>query len=374
MVGAHFCICAPWALIFDILNGGKWMAEMIRVAVDAMGGDNAPGEIIRGAAEALRRQSRLDVTLVGQEEVIRKELSALPDLQQERLHIHPASEVIAMAEPPVQAITKKKDSSIVQGMMLVRHGECDAFVTAGSSGATLGGGQLLIGRIKGIERAPFAPVLPTKRGPVLLIDCGANVDARASELVQWGQMGSIYMESILGVRNPRVALANIGAEDDKGNALVKETMPLMKALTDIHFTGSVEARDIPYGGADVVVCDAFTGNMLLKMYEGTAHMLQEEISDAIRHGGPLALLGGLMVKPALKKTLTKFSVRTYGGAPMLGLNGLVVKAHGNADAVVFAHAVEQCVEWKDKRINDQFREKMKLVDRTVKKAQTTSAD
>ncbi len=187
MVGAHFCICAPWALIFDILNGGKWMAEMIRVAVDAMGGDNAPGEIIRGAAEALRRQSRLDVTLVGQEEVIRKELSALPDLPQERLHIHPASEVIAMAEPPVQAITKKKDSSIVQGMMLVRHGECDAFVTAGSSGATLVGGQLLIGRIKGIERAPFAPVLPTKRGPVLLIDCGANVDARASELVQWGK-------------------------------------------------------------------------------------------------------------------------------------------------------------------------------------------
>lgn len=345
------------------------MAELVKVAVDAMGGDNAPGEIIRGTAAALRVQKRLDVTLVGRKEVIRRELSSCDDLPQDRLHILNASEVIEMAEPPVHAIQTKKDSSIVRGMMLVRHGECDAFVTAGSSGATLVGGQVLIGRVKGIQRAPFAPVLPTQKGPVLLIDCGANVDARASELVQWAQMGSIYMENILGIDNPRVALANIGAEEDKGNALVKETMPLLKELDNINFTGSIEARDIPYGSADVVVCDAFTGNMLLKMYEGTAHMLQEEIIGGIKSGGPLALLGGLLIRPALKKTLTKFSTKTYGGAPMLGLRGLVVKAHGNADAVVFEHAVEQCVEWKDKNINEQFRSRMHLVDHTKPKTE-----
>ena len=153
---------------------------------------------------------------------------------------------------------------MVKGMMLVRHRECDAFVTAGSSGAVLAGGQILIGRVKGIERAPFAPVLPTAKGPVLLIDCGANVDARPSQLVQWAQMGSIYMENILGIKSPRVAIANVGAEEEKGNALVKETMPLLKALDNINFTGSVEARDIPFGAADVVVCDAFVGNMILK--------------------------------------------------------------------------------------------------------------
>lgn len=344
------------------------MSEQIRVAVDAMGGDNAPKEIIKGALNALKARDRLDITLVGREDVIQKEVEEYGRTEggvpQDRLHVHNATEVIEMAEPPVDAIRHKKDSSIVQGMTLVRHGDCDAFVTAGSSGATLVGGQILIGRVKGIERAPFAPVLPTQKGPTLLIDCGANVDARASELVQWGQMGSIYMESILGIRNPRVALANIGAEEDKGNALVKETMPLMKALDNINFTGSIEARDIPYGGADVVVCDAFTGNMILKMYEGTAHMLQEEIISGIKHGGPLALLGGALIKPALKKTLTKFSTKTYGGAPMLGLRGLIVKAHGNADATVFEHAVEQCIEWKDQNINAQFTEKMHLVDKT----------
>ena len=349
------------------------MIETVRVAVDAMGGDNAPGEIISGAVLALNERENLEITFVGREEIIRQELAKHPDAPLARCQIHNATEVIEMAESPVNAVKTKKDSSIVQGMMLVRHGEADAFVTAGSSGATLVGGQVLVGRVKGIERAPFAPVLPTQKGPTLLIDCGANVDARPSQLVQWGQMGSIYMENILGIKNPRVALANIGAEEDKGNALVKETMPLMKELDDINFTGSVEARDIPYGGADVVVCDAFTGNMILKMYEGTAHMLEGEIVNGIKHGGPLALLGGLLVKPALKKTLTKFSAKTYGGAPLLGLTGLIVKAHGNADAVVFSHAVEQCIDWKNADINEKFKEKMHLVDRTKKTASPESA-
>ncbi|WP_130837946.1 phosphate acyltransferase PlsX [Lachnoclostridium sp. Marseille-P6806] len=337
--------------------------DYVKVAVDAMGGDNAPEAVVRGALQALASREQLQVTLVGREEEIR---AALKDCSypEDRLYILHASEVIEMAEPPVRAISTKKDSSIVKGMKLVKSGECDAFVTAGSSGAALVGGQVLVGRIKGIERPPFAPVLPSAGGPFLLIDCGANVDARASQLVQFAQMGSIYMESVVGIRNPRVALANIGAEEEKGNALVKETMPLLRALDGINFIGSVEARDIPSGAADVVVCDAFTGNMILKTYEGTAAMLLGEIKKALL-SGTRAKLGGLLIKPAIKKTMKKFSASTYGGAPMLGLNGLVVKAHGNAGAIEIQHAIEQCAEWKEKKVNDQFRTRMKLVDRTA---------
>ena len=178
---------------------------------------------------------------------------------------------------------------MVRGMKLVREGTCDAFVTAGSTGATLVGGQVLVGRLKGIERPPLAPLLPTAKGPVLLIDCGANVDARASHLVQFAQMGSIYMESMLGIKNPRVALFNIGAEAEKGNALVKETYPLLEELDTINFTGNVEARDIPAGVCDVVVCDAFVGNAILKMYEGVASVLLKEMNIICR----MLLLRGL---------------------------------------------------------------------------------
>lgn len=342
--------------------------DKIKVAVDAMGGDYAPDEIVSGAVNALKAREQLEVTLVGQEERIRESLGKLSDVPEDRLHVLDAREVIEMAEPPVKAVTHKKDSSMVKGMMLVRHRECDAFVTAGSSGAVLAGGQILIGRVKGIERAPFAPVLPTAKGPVLLIDCGANVDARPSQLVQWAQMGSIYMENILGIKSPRVAIANVGAEEEKGNALVKETMPLLKALDNINFTGSVEARDIPFGAADVVVCDAFVGNMILKMYEGTAAMLMGEIKTALK-SNLLSKIGAGLALPSLKKTLKKFSTSTYGGAPLLGLEGLIVKAHGNAKAVSVEHAIEQCIDWKEKDINGRFRAEMHLVDRTKKSAE-----
>ena len=332
--------------------------DYVQVAVDAMGGDNAPGEIVRGAVDALVSNEQLKITLVGQKERIEEALAGL-SFPKERLAILHASEVIEMAESPVRAISTKKDSSIVRGMKLVKSGECDAFVTAGNSGAALVGGQVLVGRIRGIERPPFAPLLPTAAGPLLLVDCGANVDARPSQLVQFAQLGSIYMENIVGVPNPRVAIANIGAEEEKGNALVKETMPLLEALDSIHFTGSIEARDIPQGAADVVVCDAFTGNMILKMYEGTAAMLLGEIKTALM-SGVRSKIGALLIKPALKKTLKKCSTSTYGGAPMLGLNGLVVKAHGNSGAVEIRHAIEQCIEWKDKKINEQIRARMNL--------------
>ena len=243
------------------------MQELVKVVVDGMGGDNAPQSTVKGTVDALNKSQEISVFLVGQEDVIKKELEQYT-YPKERLTIVPASEIIEMAEPPVMAIRKKKDSSIVVGMKLVHNGEADAFVSAGSTGAVLVGGQVIVGRIKGVERPPLAPLMPTAKGPVLLIDCGANVDARPSHLVQFAKMGSVYMESVMGIEKPRVAIVNIGAEEEKGNALVKETFPLLKECKDINFIGSVEARDISKGECDVIVCEAFVGNVILKLYEG----------------------------------------------------------------------------------------------------------
>lgn len=253
------------------------MQEEVRVVLDAMGGDHAPEEMIKGAVEAVNEKNNIHVLLVGQEDVISEELEKYT-YPKERMEIVHASEVIETAEPPVMAIRKKKDSSIVVGMNMVKNGEADAFVSAGSSGAILVGGQVIVGRIKGIERPPLAPLIPTEQGVSLLVDCGANVDARPSHLVQFAKMGSIYMEHVMGIKKPRVAIVNIGAEEEKGNALVKETFPLLKECEDINFVGSIEAREIPHGYADVIVCEAFTGNVILKLYEGVASTLMIKIT------------------------------------------------------------------------------------------------
>ena len=210
------------------------MSELVRVVVDAMGGDYAPEEPVKGAVEALRENQSIFIYLAGKEDVIRRELKKYT-YPEDRLKIVPASQVIETGEPPAAAIQKKKDSSLVAGLQMVRKGEADAFVSSGSTGAVLVGGQVIVRKIPGVERAPLAPLIPTERGVSLLIDCGANVDARPSHLLQFAAMGSIYMEYILGVKKPRVAIVNIGAEEEKGNALVKETFPLLKECRDIHF-------------------------------------------------------------------------------------------------------------------------------------------
>ncbi len=332
------------------------MPNMITIAVDAMGGDNAPAEIIKGAVLAVGDKKDIKVVLTGDETVIRKELGEY-NYDKERIEIVHAPEVITNCEAPVLAIRRKKNSSIVVACNMVKSGEADAFVSAGSTGAVLAGGQLIVSRINGVERPPLAPLIPTITGVSLLVDCGANVDARSSHLVQFAKMGSIYMENIIGIKNPRVAIVNIGAEEEKGNQLVKETFPLLKACKDINFIGSIEAREIPNGGADVIVCEAFVGNVILKLYEGLGGALVQKIKTGMM-STTRSKIGALLVKPALKETLKDFDASRYGGAPLLGLNGLVVKTHGNAKSTEVRNSILQCVTFTEQHINDKIKKNL----------------
>ncbi|MFQ6819092.1 MAG: phosphate acyltransferase PlsX [Blautia sp.] len=333
------------------------MADVIRVVVDAMGGDNAPQEPVKAAVEAVKEREDIHVILTGIGDVIEKELAKYPDRPADRIRVVHTSEVIETAEPPVFAIRKKKDSSIVVGLNMVRKNEADAFVSSGSTGAVLVGGQVLVGRAKGVERPPLAPLIPTMDGVSLLIDCGANVDARPSHLVQFAKMGSIYMEEVVGVKNPRVAIVNNGAEEEKGNALVKETFPLLKETEGINFIGSIEAREIPNGYADVIVCEAFVGNVILKLYEGVGAALVKKIKEGMMTS-LRSKIGGLLVKPALKETMKTFDATEYGGAPLLGLKGLVVKTHGSATAAEIRNAIFQCVQFRQQRVNEKIAERI----------------
>ena len=325
---------------------------MIKVALDAMGGDNAPGEIVKGAVDAVNTSSECFVYLVGQEEAVKAELAKYT-YNEKQIEVVNATEVIETGEPPVMAIRRKKDSSIVKALNMVKKKEADAFVSAGSSGAILVGGQVIVGRLPGVERPPIGAIVPTDKGCVLIVDSGANVDARPAFLVQWAKMGSIYMEYCVGIKNPRVAIVNVGLEEEKGNQLVKETFPLLKACKDINFIGSIEAREIPRSGADVIVCDAFVGNVILKLYEGLAGTLISKIKGAF-YSSFKSKIGALLVKGALKDTLKTMDASEYGGAPLIGLNRLVVKTHGSAKAKEVKNSILQCVTFSKSNINEKI--------------------
>lgn len=329
------------------------MVNEVIVAVDAMGGDNSPAEIVKGAVEAVNEKPQIKVILVGKELLVKDELKKY-SFPQEKITIVNADEVITNDEPPVYAIRQKKNSSIVIALNLVKKCEADAFVSAGSTGAVLVGAQLIAGKLKGIERPPLAPLIPTMNGVSLLIDCGANVDARASHLVQFAKIGSIYMEHVAGIKNPRVAIVNIGVEEEKGNKLVKETFPLLKNCNEINFIGSIEAREIPNGAADVIVCEAFVGNVILKLYEGLASSLVKKIIKGMT-STVISTIGMALAKPALKKSLKEFDLSQYGGAPMLGLNGLVVKSHGSSKSIEIKNSIIQCIAFKQSDINGKIK-------------------
>ena len=325
----------------------------MKIIVDMMGGDNAPLAVLEGAVQAVKEYG-ITVVGVGDEALVRKTAQE-NSIPLDGIELVNCTEVIDMCDEPARAIRQKKDSSIVVGLNMLKDGKGDAFVSAGSTGALHVGASLIVRTLKGIKRPALATMVPAKKQAYLLLDCGANVDARPSMLVQFAKMGSIYMEHVVGVKNPKVALVNIGAEEEKGNALVKETMPLLRECTDINFVGSIEARDIPKGDADVIVCEAFTGNVILKLYEG----LSSTLIGVIKKGLMSTLkskIGAALALPALKNTLKSFDATEYGGAPLLGLNGLVVKTHGSSKAKEITNSVFQCVTFKEKEINDKIKE------------------
>ena len=319
-----------------------------------MGGDYAPEQTVKGAVEAVNSSDEIRVILVGKQDMIAKELEKYKYAKEDIEVVH-ASEIIDMGDVPTIAIKDKKDSSLVVAMRLVREGKADALVSAGSTGAVLVGGQLVVGRLKGIKRPPLAPFIPTTKGFSLLIDCGANVDARPEHLVQFAQMGSIYYENVMGKKNPTVALLNIGTEEEKGNQLVKDTKPLMKECKNINYIGSVEARELVSGAADVIVCEAFVGNVVLKFFEGLALTLFGSLKEGLM-SSTRTKLGALLVKPALKGLKNQFDTSSQGGAPLLGLKGLVVKAHGNSSSKEIEIALKQCISFKKQKINEKIKE------------------
>ncbi len=313
----------------------------MKIYVDAMGGDNAPEAPVHGTLEALRRFPELEVILAGKLDEIRPFLDGWEDVK-DRVTLEEAPEVITNHESPVMGVRKKVNSATVQGMLKVRSGEADGFVSAGSTGATLAGGMFRLGRIPGVERPALAPLIPNGKGHFLLIDCGANVDCKPEYLAQFGLMGEAYMRGVMGIREPRVGLINIGAEAEKGNALVKATYPLMEKAP-YRFVGNVEARDITADQADVLVADGFSGNLVLKFMEGVAGTLMGIIKKEMMADWR-GKLSGLIGKPAFRRVKAVMDYREIGGAPLLGVQGAVVKAHGSSDAHAFSSAIGQCAK------------------------------
>lgn len=319
----------------------------MRIYMDAMGGDNAPQATVEGALEALRRFPQVELELAGplsavQETVERVFADAEPSLK-DRLILTDCPEIITNDEAPVMAVRKKKQSAIVDGMLKLRDGKAAAFVSAGSTGAVLSGGMFRLGRIQGIDRPALAPLMPNGKGFFLLIDCGANVDCRPEWLKQFALMGKAYMEGYQGLENPRIGLVNNGAESEKGCALTKEAYELLSASPEINFVGNIEARDITYDKADVIVCDGFVGNVILKFMEGVAGTLMKIIKKEIM-GDAKSKLGGLLAKPAFKRVGKTMDYTEVGGAPLLGVRGNVVKAHGSSNGHAIACAVGQAVK------------------------------
>ena len=314
------------------------MSEYI-IALDAMGGDQAPDAIVAGAVAALRRFDDIRVLLAGPEERLRDLLKDAEDVR-DRVELLPADEVIQMDESPMLAVRKKVNSSMVQAMLAVREGRAGAVVSAGNTGAILAGGMLRVGRIPGIERPALAPVIPGAKKPFLLIDAGANVDCQPKYLEQFGLMGSVYMHSVMGVEKPAVGLVNIGAEAEKGNKLTKETYQLMQAQTSYYFAGNAEARDIPTGDFDVVVADGFDGNIILKYTEGLASAMMGMLKKNLM-ATRTTKIGAALSRPAYRQFKRSMDYNAYGGAPLLGVEGAVIKAHGSSGDTAIMNAIRQ---------------------------------
>ncbi|MBQ7723945.1 MAG: phosphate acyltransferase PlsX [Selenomonadaceae bacterium] len=317
----------------------------MKIAVDAMGGDNAPAEIIKGAVLAAKKYP-CEIILVGDEKIIR---GYLPETDLP-ITIRHASEVIQMGEHPADAVRVKKDSSIVVATKMVKDGECDAVLSAGSTGASVAAAQLILRRIQGIGRPAIATPIPTPSGTTLLLDSGANVDSKPEHLIQSGIMGSLYAEHVLKIKNPSVALLNIGEEETKGNEQAKETYQLLKNLKTINFAGNAEGRDIPRGKFDVVICDGFVGNVVLKFGEGLALTIMELLTEELTHNGGIKLLGHELLAATFKNMSKRLDVSENGGAPLLGVNGCCVISHGSSDEKAICSAIGVACDYVNSNI------------------------
>ena len=320
-------------------KGNKRRTYMIKVAVDAFGGDNSPYATVKGAVEALKELSDLEVILVGDEKTINKELENL-SFDKSRLSILHASEVIDCNEKPTDAIRTKKDSSLMKAVELLKSSDdINAMVSTGSTGAILAAAVLKIGRIKGVKRPGLCPILPTTSGKIIgVCDCGANTDCDALQLSQFAVMGSLYLHAAFGIENPRVALSNIGTEEEKGDALRKETYAILKEMKNINFTGNIEARELLKGNADLVVTDGFSGNILIKATEGAALETMKLVKKALVKNLKTKI-GALFIKKDLYKVKDLMDYNNYGGAVLLGTAKTVVKGHGSSNET----AVKNCV-------------------------------
>ena len=334
----------------------------MKIAVDAFGGDNAPGEIVKGAVMAVNKFG-CDVVLVGDEKTI-NELLKNENYPKEKISIKHASEVVENDDKATLSIRKKKDSSMVVALTLVKDGEADAVVSAGNTGAYLTGAFTILGRIKGIKRPALAPCMPNKNGMSVIIDSGANVDCKPEYLVQFAHMGSIYSQNVFGVKNPKVSLVNIGVEEGKGNSLVKETYALLKDEKDINFVGNLEAREIPSSSVDVIVCDGFSGNIVIKLIEGVAITLFDMLKDVF-YKSIITKIAALILKPGLKNVKKSMDASEYGGAPLLGVNGPVIKAHGNSNAKSIHNAIKYAMLFAETNVNDKIKEYLSSVNEQI---------
>lgn len=326
----------------------------MKIIVDGMGGDNAPREIVKGCIEAVKKFD-VDIIIVGNKDLIEKELE-LYIYPKNKIEILHSEDIITNEDDPVLAIRRKKDSSMVVGLNALKEGKGDGFLSAGNTGALLAGGLFIIKRLEGIDRAALTSVYPTSKGISIVVDAGANVDSKAEYLRQFGIMGSIYMENILGRKNPTVGLVSNGTEIGKGNTLVKDSYPLLSEAP-INFIGNIEAREIPTGDIDVIVADGFVGNVILKLTEGVASSVFDELK-AVFKSNMKSKLAALMIKDGLKEIKEKMDYRQYGGAPLLGIKKPVVKAHGSSDALAIENGVRQLIDFIEKDVINIIEDKI----------------
>lgn len=334
----------------------------MKIAIDAMGGDNAPSAIVLGSLKALN-EIKSEIILVGKEEIIKSELEKhTKDFK--RIDIVNANEIITNEDKPVQAIRKKKNSSMAVGFDLLKKNEVQSFVSAGNTGALLAGSLLRIGRIKGIDRPALAPIYPTKKGFSLLIDAGANADCKPRNLLEFGIMGSIYLEKVLNIKSPKVGIVNIGTEEGKGNKLVTEAYEILKD-SNLNFYGNLEARNVPDGMVDVIVCDGFVGNVILKLTEGVAMNLTSMLKETFTKNA-MSKIGALILKGGLKEFKSKLDYTEYGGAPLLGVKRPVIKAHGSSNDKAIKNAIKYGEIFSAKGVIEKIEEEIRGADNIEK--------